>query len=48
MGLEDVVANSMSGQSFSGFTIVMVLLIAAAFWCGVPFALLIMKRRMAW
>ena len=47
MGLEEVVANSMSGLSFSGFTIVMVLLIAAAFWCSVPFALYIMKRRMA-
>ena len=46
MGLEDVVANSLTGLSFSGFTLFAVLLIAAAVWCVVPFVLYATLKRL--
>lgn len=46
LGLEDVVANSMSSLSFSGVTLVFVLAIVGAVWCAVPFALFSIRRRM--
>ncbi len=46
LGLEDVIANSLAGLSFSGFTLLMLLVVAGFVWCAVPFALLSMRRRL--
>lgn len=45
-GLEDVVGNSLSSLSFSGVTLVFVMVVACLMWCAVPIALMLMKRRM--
>ncbi len=45
IGLEHVVANSLSSLSFSGFTLFIFLVIGSAVWCAVPLVLMAMSRR---
>lgn len=46
VGIAEVIGNSLAGLSFSGVTLLFMLLVAAAAWLAVPFVLLSMKRRL--
>ncbi len=44
--MQDVVANSFAGLSFSGLTLLAALTVAGVVWCLVPFTILAMQRRL--